>query len=140
MSPNEILSLLVNPGWNLKQILQVVQVLSKHAGLWVTKKKEIMYSQVEKHHLRPNIKAHSVNLQHGLSWLCLSTNCCLCIRIARQPFDCKNDEWCSNFLLIQPLLIVNGPKRSFIQSDQFYIDHLGFGWKLIFFYKLALPL
>ena len=48
-------------------ILQVVQVLSKHAGLWVTKKKEIMYSQVKKHHLRPNIKAHSVNLQDGLS-------------------------------------------------------------------------
>ena len=29
------------------RVSQVVQVLSKHAGLWVTKGKEIMYSQVK---------------------------------------------------------------------------------------------
>ena len=30
----------------LYTIVQVVEVLSKHAGLWITRSKEIMYSQV----------------------------------------------------------------------------------------------
>ena len=38
--PNELF-----PKYNLITIVQVVEVLSKHAGLWITREKEIMYSQ-----------------------------------------------------------------------------------------------
>lgn len=43
-----------------KQYLQVVEVLSKHAGLWITRDKEIMYSQVSS---RSN-KTENFKLRH----------------------------------------------------------------------------
>ena len=46
-------------------MFQVVSVLSKHAGLWITREKEIMYSQVSYHVMSCHVMSCHV-MSHAL--------------------------------------------------------------------------